>query len=71
MGACLQNMLLAPMPWGSGRVAGEILKSADQVRELRNCRDVGVDGGCGRGRPAEGLRTGNRKDLGELILKEE
>lgn len=72
VGACLQNMLLAAHALGLGAVwLGEILKSAEQVRELLDLPEgLELMAVVALGRPAEGPRPGDRKDLGELILKE-
>lgn len=71
MGACLQNMLLAAHALGLGAVwLGEILKSAEQVREL-----LGLPQGLELmavivvGHPTEEHRDGERREIGELILK--
>lgn len=72
MGACLQNMLLAAHALGLGAVwLGEILKSADQVRELLELpKEMELMAVVALGRPAEGPRAGDRKDLAELIVKD-
>lgn len=72
VGACLQNMLLAAHALGLGAVwLGEILKSADQVRQLLELpKEMELMAVVALGRPAEPHQQGDRKDLGELILKE-
>lgn len=72
MGACLQNMLLAAHALGLGAVwLGEILKSAWQVRELLDLpQGLELMAVIAVGHPAEERRTGERRELGELILKE-
>ncbi|MBT1076146.1 nitroreductase family protein [Geobacter grbiciae] len=72
VGACLQNMLLAAHALGLGAVwLGEILKSADKVRELLALPEsLELMAVVAVGRPAEFARTGDRKDLDELIVGE-
>lgn len=72
MGACLQNMLLAAHALGLGAVwLGEILKSAGQVRELLDLpQGLELMAVIAVGHPAEELRKGERREIGELILKE-
>ncbi len=72
MGACLQNMLLAAHALGLGAVwLGEILKSGWQVRELLDLpKGLELMAVIAVGHPAEERRTGERRELGELILKE-
>lgn len=72
MGACLQNMLLASHGMGLGAVwLGEILKSAEAVRELvavpKNMELMAV---VIVGHPAGKGGTSSRKPVEEVLLKE-
>lgn len=71
MGACLQNMLLAAHALGLGAVwLGEILKSAEQVRELLELpQGLELMAVIAVGHPTEEHRDGERREIGELILK--
>ncbi|RNC69831.1 MAG: nitroreductase family protein [Desulfuromonadales bacterium] len=73
IGACLQNMLLAAHALGLGAVwLGEILKSADEVRDLFGLpKELELMAVVAVGRPAAGAhpRPG-RKPVAELIVGE-
>ncbi len=70
VGACLQNMLLMAHGLGLGAVwLGEILKSADQVREaLELGPEHELMAVVALGRPAGGEGKPQRKPLEELVL---
>ncbi len=72
MGACLQNMLLAAHGLGLGAVwLGEILKSADAVRELLGLSEnLELMAVVAIGHPAAQKRTSSRKEISEMLLKE-
>ena len=70
MGACLQNMLLMVHGLGLGAVwLGEILKNADQVREILGLDDelelMAVLAVC---RPGDAKAASSRKPLADLML---
>ncbi|AJE03785.1 nitroreductase family protein [Geobacter pickeringii] len=72
IGACLQNMLLAAHGLGLGAVwLGEILKSADAVRELLGV-PVALElmAVVAVGRPAGRAGRTDRKGLADLVVKE-
>jgi nitroreductase len=72
MGACLQNMLLAAHALGLGAVwLGEILKSAEKVRELLGvAADMELMAVVVVGHPAGKSGTSSRKGVEEVLLKE-
>ena len=72
MGACIQNMLLAAHGMGLGAVwLGEILKSADAVRELVAVpKDMELMAVVAIGHPAGKGGTSNRRPVEDVLLKE-
>jgi nitroreductase len=70
MGACIQNMLLAAHSLGLGAVwLGEILKSADQVRQLLGLpENLELMAVIALGHPAHRNQSSTRKDLAEVIV---
>jgi len=72
MGACLQNMLLAAHGMGLGAVwLGEILKSAEIVRELVAVpKDMELMAVVAIGHPAGKGGTSSRRPVDEVLLKE-
>jgi len=72
IGACLQNMLLAAHALGLGAVwLGEILKSAEAVRLALNLpENLELMAVVALGHPAPTDRQSDRRDIGELIVKE-
>lgn len=72
MGACLQNMLLAAHGLGLGAVwLGEILKSAEAVRDLLGLPEqMELMAVVALGHPRERNQSSSRRELKELILKE-
>ena len=72
IGACLQNMLLASHGMGLGAVwLGEILKSADAVRELLAVpKDMELMAVVVVGHPAGKGGTSSRRLVEEVLLKE-
>jgi len=70
MGACIQNMLLAAHSLGLGAVwLGEILKSADQVRDLLELPDtLELMAVVALGHPARTDQKSERKPLAELVV---
>jgi len=72
MGACHQNMLLAAHAMGLGAVwLGEILKSANEVRELCGLTDaMELMAVIALGHPAGKGGRADRKPVEEVLLKE-
>ena len=72
IGACLQNMLLAAHGMGLGAVwLGEILKNADAVRlVLELPENLELMAVIAVGHPGRTDQRSERKDIGELIVKE-
>jgi nitroreductase len=70
IGACLQNMLLMAHGLGLGAVwLGEILKSADQVRQVLGLGDeLELMAVLALGHPAPGEPKSSRKPLADLVL---
>jgi nitroreductase len=70
IGACLQNMLLEAHSLGLGAVwLGEILKNAEQVREILGLtNDLELMAVVALGYPAESPRPTKRKELRDLIV---
>ncbi len=70
MGACIQNMLLAAHSLGLGAVwLGEILKNADQVRNLLGLpQSLELMAVVALGHPARTDQKSQRKPLGELVV---
>jgi nitroreductase len=70
VGACLQNMLLAAHGLGLGAVwLGEILKNADQVRQVLGLtEDHELMAVVALGWPDEKKSDGRRKDMSELLI---
>ncbi len=70
MGACIQNMLLAAHSLGLGAVwLGEILKSADQVRQLLSLpENLELMAVIALGHPAHRNQSSTRKGLAEVIV---
>lgn len=72
MGACLQNMLLAAHALGLGAVwLGEILKSAEEIRDLLDLPErLDLMAVVAVGHPSEWKETSHRKEVAEVVLKE-
>jgi nitroreductase len=72
VGACLQNMLLAAHALGLGAVwLGEILNSADKVRELLELPEtLELMAVVAVGHPARRDQTSKRKELSDVLIKE-
>jgi nitroreductase len=72
IGACLQNMLLAAHAMGLGAVwLGEILKSAEPVRELLDLPEsLALMAVIAVGHPGRTDQRSERKGVGELIVKD-
>jgi nitroreductase len=72
IGACLQNMLLAAHAMGLGAVwLGEILKSAEPVRELLDLPEsLELMAVIAVGHPGRTDQRSERKGVGELIVKD-
>jgi len=70
MGACLQNMLLAIHSLGLGAVwLGEILKSADMVRDILGLdKNLELMAVIALGRPARRDQKSSRRPLSEVIV---
>lgn len=72
IGACIQNMLLAAHGLGLGAVwLGEILKEAEQVRELLGqTTDLELMAVVAIGHPVSLSHSSTRKDPSEMLLAE-
>jgi len=72
IGACLQNMLLAAHAVGLGAVwLGEILKSAEKVRQLLGLDDnLELMAVLAVGHPASSKHVSQRMELDELLIKD-